>query len=162
VTAYLSATGLFARPSPDARPEAFAAAEAAAAEAGSPLAFSLWTDTPSFEAGAWRDQLQVGRIPPYPPPAVDFGKEVAVLAWPAEGAPASLRRAPGLVLRGALLQHVAVEVRLAPADPDGSPRPTPVGAAEVLPYALVSVPRRVWPLPVPPPTVPPLTVTLAA
>jgi hypothetical protein len=162
VTAYLSATGLFARPSPDDRPEAFAAAEAAAAEAGSPLAYSLWTDTPSFEAGAWRDQVQVGRIPPYPAPAVDFGKEVAVLAWPAEGAPASLRRAPGLVLRGALLQHMAIEVRLAPADSDGAPRPTPVGAAEVIPYALVSVPRRAWPLPVPPPTIPPLTVTLAA
>jgi hypothetical protein len=159
VMAYLSATGIFSLPPPDRLPAPYAAAEAAAAEAGSPLAFSIWTDTPSFDSQAWRDQVQVGRVPAIPPPAVDFGREVAVLAWPAANAPAALRRAPGLVLRGARLQHLEVEILLSPAA-EGTARATPAGGGEVLPYALVTVPRRQWPIPAPPPSVPPLSVTL--
>ena len=159
VTAYLSATGIFSQPSPDRLPAPFAAAEAAAAEAGSPLAYSIWTDTPAFDSQAWRDQVQVGRAPAIPPPAVDFGREVAVLVWPAAHAPQALRRAPGLVLRGARLQHLEVELLVSPAG-EGMARATPAGGGEVLPYALVTVPRRQWPIPAPPPTVPPLSVAL--
>jgi hypothetical protein len=161
VTAYLSATGIFSRPPPDRLPASFAAAEAAAAGAGSPLAFSVWSDTPSFDAQAWRDQIQVGRVPPIPPPAVDFGREVAVLVWPAADAPVALRQAPGLLLRGARLQHLEVEILVSPAG-EGMARATPAGGGEVLPYALVTVPRRQWPIPAPPPSVPPLSVTLDA
>jgi hypothetical protein len=161
VTAYLSATGIFSQPPPDRLPAPFAAAEAAAAGAGSPLAFSVWTDTPSFDAQAWRDQVQVGRVPPIPPPAVDFGREVAVLVWPAADAPVALRQAPGLLLRGARLQHLEVELLVSPAG-EGMARATPAGGGEVLPYALVTVPRRQWPIPAPPPSVPPLSVTLDA
>jgi len=164
VQAYLSATGIFARPGPDSVPEAFAAGEAAAAEAGSPLAFAVWGERPSFDLGAWRDIVQVGRIPIGRPPAVDFDREVAVLIWPAAGAPAALRRATGLALRGALLQHLVVEVRVGPARPSpGEPPPaTPAPGGEVVPYALVTVPRKGWPVPAPPPTTPPVTVSLAA
>jgi len=77
------------------------------------------------------------------------------------GPPAPPPRAPGLGLRGAVLQHLAVELRIAPAT-DGTPRATPAGGDDVLPYALVTVPRREWPIPAPPPTIPPLAVTLVA
>jgi hypothetical protein len=161
VQAYLSATGIFALPGAGGAPEAYAAAEAAAAEAGSPLAFAVWGERPSFDTGAWRDIVQLGRLPIGRPPAVDFDREVAVLIWPAAGAPASLRRANGLVLRGALLQHLVVEVRVAPARNEPPPA-TPASGGEVVPYALVTVPRRGWPVPAPPPTIPPVTVSLAA
>ncbi len=161
VVAYLVGTGIFARPAPGEQSGEFAAAEDAAAAAGAPLAFSVWTDRQSFDTRAWRDLLQVGRVPFYRPPAIDFRREVAVLVWPATlTAPDALQRAPGLILRGAALQHTAVEVRVAPAT-DGTPRATPVGRPDVLPYALVTVPRSQWPIPAPPPTVPPLTVSLA-
>ncbi|HEX2037384.1 MAG TPA: hypothetical protein VHS99_24660, partial [Chloroflexota bacterium] len=44
VLAYLVATGIFAQPPAEQRPEAFAAAEVAAAEAGASLAFTVWTE----------------------------------------------------------------------------------------------------------------------
>jgi hypothetical protein len=160
VAAYLSATGIFAQPAVDGRPEEFAAAEAAAASAGAPLAFSVWTDIASFDARAWRDVLQVGRVPLFRPPSVDFEREVAILIWPSPSASPAIRRAPGLTLRGAVLRHTAVEIQVVPAT-DGTPRATPIGSASVLPYALVTVPRNQWPIPAPPPTVPPLTVALA-
>ncbi|HEX2037056.1 MAG TPA: hypothetical protein VHS99_22990, partial [Chloroflexota bacterium] len=73
---------------------------------------------------------------------------------------AALRRAPGLVVRGAVLRHTAVEIHLGPG-PAGQVPATPRPGGDVLPYALVTVPRSQWPVPAPPPTVPPLSVALA-
>ncbi|MGH2350176.1 MAG: hypothetical protein ACRDJN_01000 [Chloroflexota bacterium] len=162
VRAYLVATGIFARPAPDEQPSDFAAAETVAAAAGVRLAYSIWTDRDSFDTRAWRDLIQVGRVPVYRPPAIDFMREVAVLVWPvSEHAPAAVLHASGLVLSGATLQHTAVEVRVAPTT--GGPAPaTPAPGGPVLPYALITIPRNQWPVPAPPPTVPPLTVALVS
>src|SRR5687767_1129920 len=91
--AYLVATGIFAVPDPNAAPADFRAARDAAIQAGTPLAFSVWTDQASFEADGWRDVVQTGRVPMNRPPAIDFSREVAVLAWPVAGiAPESVAR----------------------------------------------------------------------
>jgi hypothetical protein len=158
--AYLVATGIFVVPDPAAAPADFRAARDAAIQAGSPLAFTVWTDQASFEADAWRDVVQTGRAPMSRPPAVDFSREVAVLAWPVAGAaPEAVTTAQGLVLRGTAIQHLAVELQLAPSS--GGPAPaTPAATGQVLPYALVTILRTHWPLPAPPPTIPPVAVTL--
>jgi hypothetical protein len=95
------------------------------------------------------------------PPDIDFLREVAVLAWPVRGqAPEAVLRAPGLVLRVAGVQRDGIQLEFAPSS--GGPAPaTPVAAGDVAPYALVTVRRDQWPLPAPPPTIPPLLVTLA-
>jgi hypothetical protein len=155
------ATGIFAVPDSGTTPPDFRAAQDAARQAGSPLAFAVWTDQAGFEADGWRDVVQVGRVPMNRPPAVDFSREVAVLAWPVAGiAPESVIGAHGLVLRGTALQHLGVELQLAPSS--GGPAPaTPAATGQVLPYALVTILRSQWPIPAPPPTVPPIGVTLA-
>ena len=161
VPAYLVATGIFAVPPAGQGPPEFLAAQAAATAARSPLAFTIWTDQQSFEDRAWRDLLQVGRLPMNRPPGIDFMRYVAVLAWPVAGqAPPDVLRAPGLTVRGAVLQHTAVELRVGPYS--GGPAPaTPAAGGVVAPYALATIPRSQWPVPAPPPTVPPLAVALA-
>jgi hypothetical protein len=158
--AYLVATGIFAAPDPGGAPANYRAAREAAIQAGSPLAFAIWTEQASFETDGWRDVVQIGRVPMNRPPAIDFSREVAVLAWPVAGiAPEAVIRAPGLVLRGTALQHLAVEVQLTPSS--GGPAPaTPATTGQVLPYALVTILRSQWPIPAPPPTIPPVSVTL--
>ena len=158
---YRIATGTFAIPPPDRAPFQYTAADAAARRDGSPLAVSLWVEQTEFETGGWRDQIQVGRIPIARPPQVDFPREVAVLVWPVRGvAPDSLLRANGLIADSLNLQHVSLELRVKP-DTGGPIPATPIAPNGVVPYALFTIPRSQWPLPAPPPTVPPLTVTLA-
>ena len=62
--------------------------------------------------------------------------------------PASVRRAPGLVLRGALLvDHIAIGLEVAPTSPDEA-KPEPLASGlEGVPYALVTVPKDQWPIP---------------
>ncbi len=158
---YRIATGTFALPPPDRAPFQYTAADAAARRDGSPLAVSLWVEQTEFETGGWRDQIQVGRLPIARPPQVDFPREVAVLVWPVRGvAPDSLMRANGLVAESLTLQHVSLELRVKP-DTGGPVPATPIAPNGLVPYALFTIPRRQWPLPAPPPTAPPLTVTLA-
>lgn len=160
VRAYLVATGVFAQPAAGQGPAPYLAAEQAAADAKSAVAYAAYVDQESFETTGWRDLLEVGRMPIGRPPKIDFMREVAVLIWPVAGkAPATTLRASGLTLEHATLQHVAVEIDVQPA-PAGQPIPTPVGATATLPYALVTIPRDQWPIPAPPPTVPPITVVL--
>ncbi|HEU5315956.1 MAG TPA: hypothetical protein VFX49_07575 [Chloroflexota bacterium] len=158
---YRVATGTFALPTPDRVPFDLAAAEADARKSGAPLAFALYVEQTEFETRAWRDFLQVGRIPIARPPLVDFAREVAVVVWPLAGsAPADVLRANGLIADRLLLQHVGLELRVKP-DATGSVPATPIASGAILPYGLFTIPRTQWPLPAPPPAVPPLTVTLA-
>jgi hypothetical protein len=158
---YRVATGTFAPPAGEKAPFDLAAAEADARKAGAPLAYLLYVEQAEFETRAWRDFLQVGRIPIARPPLVDFAREVAVVVWPVSGvAPSDVLRANGLAADRLVLQHVGLELRVRP-DPTGSVPATPITAGAILPYGLFTVPRTQWPLPAPPPTVPPLTVTLA-
>jgi hypothetical protein len=131
VRAYQVAIGVFAAPDSGTAPPSFAAAEHAAMQTRNPLAFTIWVDQESFEAQAWRDVIQHGRTPVGRPPAIDFAREVAVLAWPVPGlAPARVLNAYGLALapRGVLVRDGALEVRLGPTV--GGPAPaTPAAAA---------------------------------
>jgi hypothetical protein len=159
--AYLVATGLFALPPAGREPSEFARAQAAALAAQAPLAHMVWGDQESFETAGWRDLLQVGRVPFNRPPAIDFAREVAVLVWPVAGqAPEAVLKASGLTLRGAAVRHVAVELRVGTWS--GGPVPaTPAAEGPATPYALASIPRDQWPVPAPPPAVPPVAVALA-
>jgi hypothetical protein len=158
---YRIATGTFAAPAAQAAPFDFQQAEAGARLAGAALAFTLWVDQTEFETSAWRDVLQVGRIPIARPPQVDFAREVAVVVWPVAGAaPPDVMRANGLLAERLILQHIALELRVS-ADSGGVAPATPITTGAIIPYALFTIPRTQWPLPAPPPTVPPLTVTLA-
>ena len=161
--AHLVATGTLPLPRAGTTgPAGYLPAVTHALEVGSPLAWSVWTDIESFGQSAWRDFVQAGRPITHRPPAVDFSREVAVLIWvvPPPGGlpsglsgtpvlvPASVRRAPGLVLRGALLvDHVAIGLEVAPTTSDeAKPEPLAVGL-EGVPYALVTIPKDQWPIP---------------
>ncbi|MGI8423672.1 MAG: hypothetical protein ACR2NO_06115 [Chloroflexota bacterium] len=158
---YRAATGTFPLPDRSRAPFDFTQAEATAREARSPLAFTLWVDQTEFETRAWRDLVQVGRFPLARPPVLDLAREVGVLVWPVQGiAPDSVMRANGLVAGRLVPQHVHLELHISP-DSGGSPPATPSTTGAVVPYALFTIPRNQWPLPAPPPTIPPLTVTLA-
>ena len=160
VRAYQVATGIFARPGPGHESGDFAAAETMAKQAGSLLAFTVWTDQESFETRAWRDLLQVGRFPYNRPPAIDFMREVAVLVWASPAtAPPDVLASGGLELRSARVAGQAVEVRVGPRVGGASPA-TPAADGPFLPYVLVTIPRSQWPVPVPPPVVPPIRVAL--
>ena len=160
VRAYMVATGLFAQPAPGQETGTYAAAVQAAQNTGNPVAYTIWTDPDSFETQGWRDIVGVRRIPISRPPKIDFVREVAVLAWPVPGkAPESVLQAPGLTVRAAGVQQHGIALAVGPSN-DGVVA-TPVGGGNVLPYALISVPRTQWPIPVPAPDVPPLVVTLA-
>jgi hypothetical protein len=161
VRAYMVATGLFAQPAPGQEPGMYTAAMQAAQDAGRPVAYAIWTDSDSFEAQGWRDVIGVRRIPISRPPKVDFGREVVVLAWPVPGkAPAGVLQAPGLSIRAAGVEQHGIALSVGPST--GGVVATPVGGGGVLPYALISVPRNQWPIPVPAPDVPPLVVNLTA
>ncbi len=161
--AHLVATGTLALPRAGTTgPAGYVPAVARAIAIGSPLAWSVWTDVESFGQSAWRDLVQAERPITHRPPAVDFAREVAILIWvvPSPGGlpaglsgapasvPASTRRAPGLVLRGALLvDHVAIGLEVAPTTPDES-KPGPLaGGLESVPYALVTISKDQWPIP---------------
>ncbi len=161
--AHLVATGTLPLPRAGTTgPAGYLPAVTHALAIGSPLAWSVWTDIESFGQSAWRDFVQVGRPITHRPPAVDFSREVAVLVWvvPPPGGlpaglsgipasvPASVRRAPGLVLRGALLvDHIAIGLEVAPTSPDEA-KPEPLASGlEGVPYALVTVPKDQWPIP---------------
>ena len=160
--AYRAATGTFALPDRSDAPFDFLQADTGARQAKAPLAFTMWTDQTEFEVRAWRDLLQVGRLPIARPPVLDLAREVAVLVWPVQGvAPESLLRANGLTAERLVMQHVHLELQIK-ADTGGAIPATPAVTGLLLPYALFTIPRNQWPLPVPPPTVPPLTVTLAS
>ncbi len=160
VRAYQVATGIFAQPAPGHESGDFAAAEALAKQAGTPLAFTVWTDQESFETRAWRDLLQVGRFPYNRPPAIDYAREVAVLVWASPAmAPPDVLASGGLELRAARAAGRAVELRVAPRAGGATPA-TPAAGGPVLPYLLVTIPRSQWPVPVPPPLVPPVRVAL--
>jgi hypothetical protein len=159
VQAYLVATGVLALPPPGQGPADYQAAAASAAAAGAPLGTLVWVDREAFETRGWRDLIQVGRVPINRPPAIDFVREVAVLTWAIpDQAPPPVLAAPGLILRRTALQHVAVELGVTP-QPSGRVA-APNAAGTVVPYALMTVPRLQWPIPAPPPTVPPVVVTL--
>ena len=159
VRAYMVATGIFAQPAPGEETGVFAAAQQAAQNAGSPLAYTIWTDPDSFEAQGWRDIIGVRRVPISRPPKIDFVREVAVLAWPVPGkAPAGVLQAPGLSIRAAGVQQHGIALQVGPTG--SGVVATPVGGGNVLPYVLISVPRNQWPIPVPAPDVPPLLVSL--
>ena len=161
VRAYLVATGIFAVPAEGQGPGTYAAALALARAAHAPLAKIVFVDQPTFDGEGWRDLVQVGRVPINRPPAVDFRREVAVLAWPVAGqAPAALFQAPGLSVRGATLQQHGVALELAPTV-GAPPAATPAAGHTFAPYALVTIPRNQWPIPVSAPDVPPLVATLA-
>ena len=161
--AYLVATGTLGLPPKGTTgPAGYLPAVRRAVEAGSPLAWSVWTDVGSFGQSAWRDLVAVGRPITHRPPDVDFSREVAVLIWvmPPAGAlppgvdgtpvsvPAAVKRASGLVLRGAtLVDHVAIGLELAPA-PVNEAKPEALAAGlDPVPYALVTIPREQWPIP---------------
>ena len=163
--AFRAATGSFAVPvNGQAAGQAtadFQRAEAAAREAGAPLAYTLWVEQGELETRAWRDLLQVGRFPLARPPVIDFAREVAVLVWPVRGvASEGVLRANGLAAESMTMQHLALELRVT-VDNGGPVPATPAGTSGVLPYGLFTIPRSQWPLPAPPPTEPPLIVTLA-
>ena len=158
---YRAATGTFALPDRTQAPFDFVQAEADARQAGAPLAFTLWTDQGEFEVRAWRDLLQVGRVPLARPPVLDLAREVGVLVWPVQGvAPDTLLRANGLVAERLVFQHVQLELQVK-GDTGGAVPATPAAGGSVIPYGLFTIPRNQWPIPAPPPTAPPLTVTLA-
>jgi len=158
---YRVATGTFALPAPGNAPFDLNDAEASARKAGAPLSYVVYVNQEEFETRAWRDFLQVGRIPIARPPLVDFAREVAVVVWPVAGtAPADVMRANGFVVDRLVLQHIDLELRVKP-DPTGAPPATPITTGDIVPYALFTIPRTQWPLPAPPPTLPALTVTLA-
>lgn len=160
VRAYMVATGTFAQPAPGQETGTYAAAVQSAQTAGSAIAYVIWTDSDSFEAQGWRDLVGVRRIPISRPPNIDFVREVAVLAWPLpDKAPESTLQAPGLTIRAAGVQQHGVALSIGPSSSGAVA--TPLGGGRVLPYALVSVPRNQWPIPVPAPDVPPLVVSLA-
>ncbi len=160
VRAYQVATGIFAQPAPGHESGDFAAAEALARQAGTPLAFTVWTDQESFETRAWRDLLQVGRFPYNRPPAIDYMREVAVLVWASPAtAPPDVLASGGLELRAARAAGRVVELRVAPRAGGATPA-TPAAGGPALPYLLVTIPRSQWPVPVPPPMVPPVRVVL--
>ena len=160
VRAYMVATGVFAQPAAGQETGTYAAAEQMAQRNGSPVAYVLWTDPDSFETQGWRDIIGVRRVPISRPPKIDFMREVAVLAWPVAGkAPAGVLQAPGLSLRAADVQQHGVALTVGPSASGAVA--TPAGGGGVLPYALLSVPRTEWPIPVPAPTAPPLVVNLA-
>lgn len=164
VRAYQTATGMFPLPPAGQAQMEFAAAEAAAIAEGRPLAYTVWVEQDAFEQRAWRDLLQVGRIPIVRPPFVNFAREVAVLVWPAPGrAPAAVAGASGLLLSGVTLGQQGIEVRVSPSTSGPAPLPAtvPPGTA-VSPYVLITIPRTQWPRPVPPPVVPPVSVTLVS
>ena len=161
--AYLVATGTLGLPPKGTTgPAGYLPAVRRAVEAGSPLAWSVWTDVGSFGQSAWRDLVAVGRPITHRPPGVDFSREVAVLIWamPPAGSlppgidgtpapvPAAVKRASGLVLRGAMLvDHVAIGLELAPA-PSDEARPEPLAPGlDPVPYALLTIPRDQWPIP---------------
>ncbi len=159
--AFRIATGVFAVPVPGRAPAFYGRAEAAAREAGAPLAHTVWVQQESFETDAWRDLLQVGRFPISRPPKFDFAREVAVLVWPMSGiAPDSLMRAHGLNVEGLHLAHFDLELRIG-AETGGAAPATPVNTNGVVPYGIFTISRAQFPLPAPPPTEPPLLVTLA-
>ena len=159
--AFRAATGSFLVPDQARAPEHFAQAESQARQANASVAFTMWTDQADFEVRAWRDLLQVGRVPLARPPVLDLAREVAVLVWPVQGiAPASLLRANGLAAERVVLEHFHLELQVR-ADTGGAVPATPAGTGAVIPYGLFTIPRNQWPLPAPPPTAPPLTVTLA-
>jgi hypothetical protein len=159
--AYRAATGTFVLPSgPDVFP-AFAESERFARQHNQPLAFTMWVTQADFEARAWRDVIQAGRLPLARPPQVDFVRELAVLVWPVAGiAPDRVMRANGFAVESVRFQHTALELRVLP-DTGGMTPATPAGAASIAPYGLFTIPRSQWPLPAPSPTEPPLLVTLA-
>ncbi|MSQ43451.1 MAG: hypothetical protein EXR45_04495 [Chloroflexi bacterium] len=161
--AHLVATGTLPLPRAGTTgPAGYLPAVTHALAVGSPLAWSVWTDIESFGQSAWRDFVQAGRPITHRPPAVDFSREIAVLVWvvpPPGGLPAglsgtpvsvptSVRRASGLVLRGAILvDHVAIGLEVAPTAPDqAKPEPLATGL-EGVPYALVTIPKDQWPIP---------------
>ena len=159
--AFRAATGNFAVPAAGHATADFLRAEAAAREAGAPLAYTLWVEQGDLETRVWRDLLQVGRFPLARPPLIDFAREVAVLIWAVRGvAPESVLRANGLAAQSVTLQHLALELRVT-AEIGGPVPATPAGTDGALPYGLFTIPRSQWPLPAPPPTEPPLMVTLA-
>ena len=159
---FRAATGTFIAPDPNRAPADFVQAEAEARRASAPLAFTFWTDQGDFEVRAWRDVLQVGRVPLARPPVLDLAREVAVLVWPVQGAaPTSLVRAHGLAAERVVLQHMHLELQVKP-DTGGAPPATPSVSGPVIPYGLFTIPRSQWPIPAPPPTIPPLIVSLAA
>jgi hypothetical protein len=158
--AFRVATGTLAIPPPGQEGGDYLKAVGDAKQSGSPLAFSVWVDQDSFEQRAWRDFVQVGRFPLSRPPEVDFLREVAVVVWPVPGsAPESALRANGLTVEGVQLQHFALELRVG-TDTGGVAPATPVGTSGAVPYGIFTIPRIQWPLPQPPPTEPPLAVTL--
>ena len=160
VKAYMVASGIFASPAAGQETADYLTGEATAKQNGQPLAHAIFTDQESFETRAWRDLIHVRRQPISRPPQIDFMREVAVVAWAAGAAPASLRHAPGLALHAADVQQHGIAVQLAPSV---EPMPaTPIGGGATLPYIVFSIPRDQWPIPVPPPDVPPMLVTLAA
>jgi hypothetical protein len=159
--AYRIATGTLALPVAGQESGDYLRAMAEARQAGSPLAYSLWVDMDSFEQRAWRDFVQVGRYPIARPPEVDFEREVAVVVWPVPGtAPESVLRANALLAEGVVLQHFSLELRVG-TDNGGVIPATPVNTAGTVPYGIFTIPRIQWPLPQPPPTEPPLVVSLA-
>src|SRR5205823_2058755 len=106
VRAYMVATGIFAQPPPGQESGVYAAAVQAAQNAGSAIAYAIWTDADSFEAQGWRDVVGVRRVPISRPPNIDFVREVVVLTWPVPGrAPESVLQAPGLAIRAAAVQQ---------------------------------------------------------
>jgi hypothetical protein len=110
----------------------------------------------------WRDLLQIGRFPMSRPPKFDFGREIAVLVWPVQGvAPDSLLRAPGLNVAELALAHFDLELRIVPESAGPAPA-TPVNTAGVAPYAIFTIERAQFAIPAPPPTAPPVLVTLAS
>jgi hypothetical protein len=159
VRAFMVATGTFVQPAAGQEPGVYAAAIQAAQNAGSPIAYTIWTDQDSFETQGWRDIVGVHRVPISRPPKIDFVREVLVLAWPVPGkAPAEALQAPGLTIRATAIQQHGVVLSVGPST--NGIVATPVGGGGVLPYALISLPRDQWPIPVPAPDVPPLVVAL--
>jgi hypothetical protein len=154
------AGGLFAQPAPGQETGPYAAAVQMAQTNNSPVAYTIWTDQDTFETQGWRDIIGVRRIPISRPPKLDFVREVLVLAWPVPGkAPAEALQAPGLTIRAAAVQQHGIALTVGPSK--SGVVATPVGGGTALPYALISVPRDQWPIPVPAPDVPPLLVNLA-
>jgi hypothetical protein len=158
---YRIATGTFALPAPGRAPFQYVEADSEAHRTNNPVAYTIWVEQSELETAGWRDLLQVGRIPVARPPKVDFAREVAVLVWPVPSlAPDGIMRANGLSADALVFQHVSLELRVK-ADTGGAVPATAIAPYGLAPYALFTIPRNQWPLPAPPPTVPPLTVTLA-
>lgn len=160
VKAYLVATGIFSAPESWEGHAYFNSQQGKADSAESAVAFAAFGDQVTFETLAWRDLIQRGRTPLNRPPAIDFQREVAVLIWTVrEQTPPSVRAAPGLVLRGAAVQHQGVELRIGPSN-ETVMLPTPAATGTVTPYALVTILRNQWAIPVPAPDLPAVVVTL--